>query len=328
MMREVLAGSLGLLEDAALVQEDLTGLSPRISALLDAEGPALAGLVRELTTLAESNAAQASSIAGATSKVLEKLAGLKQELAKERDRLVEAGEIWASGLQSSHDALAAGEQAADAWRRPAAEIGQVVQLATDLAEQTRILGVNASIEALRSGEAGRGFMLIAEEAERLSDRMLKVAHQIAAQVEEGEQASGRLMSSLAEARAALILADGAGRRINPAERVDHPRDVVFPREEAALLPGAFSRMAADTRLLQDRLDTAWQHLDGAAAREAMQAATRLFSQASRLASMARSCETKMAELDKMIHQPEAALALWKAMERRCDTPPGTGEGAE
>jgi len=59
------------------------------------------------------------------------------------------------------------------------EIGEVVQLIGDIAERTSILALNASIQAASAGPAGRGFGVVAEEVERLSERAAESTKRIA-----------------------------------------------------------------------------------------------------------------------------------------------------
>ena len=50
------------------------------------------------------------------------------------------------------------------------EIGEIVQVIADIADRTSILALNATIQAAAAGDSGRGFMVIAEEVERLAQR--------------------------------------------------------------------------------------------------------------------------------------------------------------
>ncbi len=58
------------------------------------------------------------------------------------------------------------------------EVGEIVQLISDIADRTSILALNASIQAAMAGEAGRGFAVVAEEVERLAVRSTDATKQI------------------------------------------------------------------------------------------------------------------------------------------------------
>lgn len=59
------------------------------------------------------------------------------------------------------------------------EIGEIVELISDLTEQTNVLALNAAIQAASAGEAGRGFTIVAEEVQRLAERSAGATKQVA-----------------------------------------------------------------------------------------------------------------------------------------------------
>lgn len=147
---------------------------------------------RDLEQAAE---AQANEIGGATNEIsemaasIDRVSGHALESAAVANRAVD---IASNGSQVVHDTIHGMDnirgQIQETSKRikrlgeSSQEIGDIVSLINDIADQTNILSLNAAIQASMAGDAGRGFAVVADEVQRLAERSSAATKQIAALV--------------------------------------------------------------------------------------------------------------------------------------------------
>jgi twitching motility protein PilJ len=105
------------------------------------------------------------------------------------------------------------------------EIGNIVELIEDIADQTNILALNAAMQAAMAGEAGRGFAVVADEVQRLAERSANATKQIDALVKtiqaDTNEAVNSMEASTSEVVGGARLAEDAGEALQRIEQVSN-----------------------------------------------------------------------------------------------------------
>jgi twitching motility protein PilJ len=113
------------------------------------------------------------------------------------------------------------------------EIGEIIELISDITEQTNVLALNAAIQAASAGEAGRGFTVVAEEVQRLAERSAEATKQIEAIVKTIQADTQDAVAAMEKSTEGVVegakLSDAAGQALGEIRKVS--------RELAELIGG-------------------------------------------------------------------------------------------
>lgn len=103
------------------------------------------------------------------------------------------------------------------------EIGNIVELIEDIADQTNILALNAAMQAAMAGEAGRGFAVVADEVQRLAERSTNATKQIEALVKTIQADTNEAVISMEASTSEVVVgaerAEAAGEALKRIEQV-------------------------------------------------------------------------------------------------------------
>jgi methyl-accepting chemotaxis protein len=100
--------------------------------------------------------------------------------------------------------------------KAATDIGAIVGVITQIAEQTNLLALNATIEAARAGEAGRGFAVVASEVKTLAGQTARSTEEIARKVAEIQSTTRHAVDALASVAEAIDTMSGVSEAVAAA----------------------------------------------------------------------------------------------------------------
>ena len=188
--------------------------------------------------LAEASESQAQEIAGVSAAINEMAVSIDQvssnaaESATVADRSVaiayngaEVVQRTIDGMNTIRDQIQETSKRIKRLGESSQEIGDIVGLINDIADQTNILALNAAIQASMAGEAGRGFAVVADEVQRLAERSATATKQIETLVKTIQADTNEAVMSMESTTAEVVrgakLAKDAGEALEEVQTVSN-----------------------------------------------------------------------------------------------------------
>ena len=130
---------------------------------------------QELTTMVAAASEEASTNVQSVASATEQLSSSVNEISRQVQESARMATEAVGQARITNDRVSELSKAAS-------RIGDVVELINTIAEQTNLLALNATIEAARAGEAGRGFAVVASEVKALAEQTSKATGEIGQQI--------------------------------------------------------------------------------------------------------------------------------------------------
>jgi methyl-accepting chemotaxis protein len=275
-------------ERRAMLTELATSLDRQVKAVAESVDTAAQDLLKtahSMQSVSEGARTEADK-ASQVSKVATEQAVTVSQATSQLDSAV--GEIGSRVQESSKISQEAVTQIREAGTivrtlsEASAEIGKVVALIQAIAEQTNLLALNATIEAARAGEAGRGFAVVASEVKSLATQTAKATEEI----------SGRINAVVGATGQAVTAIDDVGKTIARVNEI--AATIAAAVEEQSATTSEISRAIGETTRQTESMATSLERLLHAAGDTNTSSQT-VVSSASGLSDQAASLKSEVAE---------------------------------